>query len=1314
MAQELDQQQARAILKDKGTRFLDYLAAVAQTFAMKTPRRVQDSEEYILSSQIPSIPSLFRIGPSQSDHVWFAMRQPPKPEPVPVPAELSQYLNRVTIKRTTQTPKLNTRFDELVDSCAFNEEHPTPAMLRARGQAHRIRTLFSSWKNGIWEPWKTKTKPLEQASDLYQKLFDMYVRLDKDSDYVELLFGHCILTWSGRQTVDYPLILTGAHMIFKEDTGSILIEASTTSRMSVAPFGDSDLPGYRLLAKYQDAFNDGPVDVWDEHGAKELRQRIVGQLGVNAYIGDSLNLQPGEDPVLQRGWCLMLRKRMDNASAFYRGLSKKLRETDYLPEAFDSMFSDISTVQVALGDRPADDISDRLLMPLPANNEQKRIIRQLADNSGVTVQGPPGTGKSHTIVNLIAHLLAHGKRVLVTAEKAQALAVLREKMPKEISDLAVASIGESTADAELLRLSVQRMQDSLTDLDVDDAREQIRQLDRVIDESDARLEEIDHELAHHLERQVDKFETTQGLEPAAQVAQWLVRNVDANIIPDRVSQDSDMPLSADEYQEYVGLVRNLQDGDVQESRLVLPDVVQFPNSAELEALWSRLDRVHAGVNDLERSGLDLHAIDTVSTEQIEAILREVKPLVAELTALDGSWERQLGALLRNNPQQREWLHRNIATLQHQVDDCLGLSGRLLGHQVSVPDGNPNDQNELLRQWEERVRQGKGLPRFLNKDLRVFGESVQVDGYTPKTAEELELVKTYIESRRLMSTLPTLLHQTFADLPVPTINADMSLPLMADFIRRVDSIDGWWHERYPIICRSLNEFFPSGEFLTDLDTLGHAIAVLEGSVDRRVERELQQRLDDMDQLLRHHAGPRDSRLWSELLDSLHQRDGAKWQQALDESGRLMGIRQQAERRKELHDRLASVTPRWADAIMETHGQKDVAKDAQAYAFAWKLAQASAWLTEIDNELDTESLLDESRTLIKRRRQATVKAVGLSARLHLKLTRDPDSRTSLNIWLDAMRRYGKGTGKNAGNYLATARRALPSAMNAMPVWIMPLHKVMDSFDPSVSQLFDVIIVDESSQCDLLSVGVLALAQKAVIVGDDNQTSPSNAFKSIEKMRMLQDRYIPDMLAKSLFTFDESLYSMSNRVFQSQIMLREHFRCVPEIIDYCNRFYGRQIFPLRERSHPEIGSPLQARYVQDAEVTRSGSDTVNATEAQAIADQIRKCCDDERYDDMSFGVVTLYEQRTASEIAERQDNRGDRRRRIREAADARRQSSGIPRRRTRRHLPVVCDRSRWRAIICRDPNRRQTVDERRCLPRQEPDMGVLFDESVVVECR
>jgi very-short-patch-repair endonuclease len=68
--------------------------------------------------------------------------------------------------------------------------------------------------------------------------------------------------------------------------------------------------------------------------------------------------------------------------------------------------------------------------PLDADSTQLCAIYASQDNKTFLIEGPPGTGKSQTISNLIAHCLAHGKRVLFVAEKMAALDVVHNRLSK--------------------------------------------------------------------------------------------------------------------------------------------------------------------------------------------------------------------------------------------------------------------------------------------------------------------------------------------------------------------------------------------------------------------------------------------------------------------------------------------------------------------------------------------------------------------------------------------------------------------------------------------------------------------------------------------------------------------------------------------------------------------------------------------------------------------------------------------------------------------------------------------------------------------
>lgn len=73
------------------------------------------------------------------------------------------------------------------------------------------------------------------------------------------------------------------------------------------------------------------------------------------------------------------------------------------------------------------DVRDQFAV-LPADFSQLRAVHVARAGGHLVIHGPPGTGKSQTIANLIATLLADGKRVLFVSEKAAALDVVKRRL----------------------------------------------------------------------------------------------------------------------------------------------------------------------------------------------------------------------------------------------------------------------------------------------------------------------------------------------------------------------------------------------------------------------------------------------------------------------------------------------------------------------------------------------------------------------------------------------------------------------------------------------------------------------------------------------------------------------------------------------------------------------------------------------------------------------------------------------------------------------------------------------------------------------
>ena len=71
-----------------------------------------------------------------------------------------------------------------------------------------------------------------------------------------------------------------------------------------------------------------------------------------------------------------------------------------------------------------------LYCPMSADSSQLTAVLYSQLGKTFVLHGPPGTGKSQTITNLIAHNLAHGRRVLFVSEKKAALDVVHARLTK--------------------------------------------------------------------------------------------------------------------------------------------------------------------------------------------------------------------------------------------------------------------------------------------------------------------------------------------------------------------------------------------------------------------------------------------------------------------------------------------------------------------------------------------------------------------------------------------------------------------------------------------------------------------------------------------------------------------------------------------------------------------------------------------------------------------------------------------------------------------------------------------------------------------
>src|SRR6266851_5191654 len=256
------------------------------------------------------------------------------------------------------------------------------------------------------------------------------------------------------------------------------------------------------------------------------------------------------------------------------------------------------------------------------------------------------------------------------------------------------------------------------------------------------------------------------------------------------------------------------------------------------------------------------------------------------------------------------------------------------------------------------------------------------------------------------------------------------------------------------------------------------------------------------------------------------------------------RKTATTRRELLASLQAAAPAWAQAIQERrapHDQSSPPGDAQA-AWLWRQLhdelerRGKTSLPALQAQIDQlgPELRKVTAELIERR------AWGAQVRRTTS-----QQQQSLVGWLDMVRRIGKGMGKRVPRLIVEARQKMTECRSAVPVWIMPLAQAVETFEPTTR--FDVVITDEASQADVMALIPFYMARRVVVVGDHEQVSPSAVGQDLAVVQQLIDEHLEDIPNSVLYDGQMSVYDLARQSFGGAICLTEHFRCVPEIIEF-----------------------------------------------------------------------------------------------------------------------------------------------------------------------
>lgn len=132
--------------------------------------------------------------------------------------------------------------------------------------------------------------------------------------------------------------------------------------------------------------------------------------------------------------------------------------------------------------------------------------------------------------------------------------------------------------------------------------------------------------------------------------------------------------------------------------------------------------------------------------------------------------------------------------------------------------------------------------------------------------------------------------------------------------------------------------------------------------------------------------------------------------------------------------------------------------------------------------------------------------------------------------------------------------------LPVWIVTSLSARRSL-PLQPGLFDLVIVDEASQCDIASaLPLLFRARRALIIGDPQQLRHISTLPEDREAQLAAEHKAEDLLTDWSYC-SRSLYDAAESAVlgrgSSPVFLAEHYRSHPEVIEFSNRvFYQGQL--------------------------------------------------------------------------------------------------------------------------------------------------------------
>ena len=1252
---------------DKAIRLYQYLRHLIK-LRTSVVYDVSQSNQYIDIIWLNDLPheegcycAAWNLPKEDTDPIWVDIKRPVSPKIPLVPKECYDWIDLKTLENYKEEPALrdkiikkpnHTNKDRIPQPDLLNNNQEQEIEYLELSNFPEVRSAWDEYLKSQWKGWAKEYGRIKQLLDIYSGLFNMYQQQKVLGESYEVVIGLGLLSCKVKEggSVFRHILSAQTELDFEPNKGTITIRANAEGaklQFETDMLNPSEQPPVEIQLSLEERLKEVGDEIWDKSLLQPIIKSWIHSISSNAVYDESLAPPPKDTavdhPEATFAPAIILRRRTNmGIIRFIEKIISQLSTGVDIPSSIKTFLSidqasqepqdnEVGLTEGARGNVLA--MPEEIYFPLSYNDEQFRIIREIKGRKGVLVQGPPGTGKSHTIANLISHFLASGQKVLVTSQTARALKVLKEKIPQQLQSLCVSILGNRQEDFDNLRSAVQDITSKFYSWDKDSNDKAIKARESDLLTLRKKFTDIKLSLREMREKETYKHSIVDGRfnGTAEFIAQQLKQTENRyGWISDEITSDTPPPLTQNEFKELLGLHCGFNKEYRKELALKRPQLSdlfspeEFVEMVEKEQRYKQREQEIQGdiklrilydklkkTDAIKRTGL-LSSLRVLEKARDEAVRRPLPWLGEAVSSILGDQDQPLKDLASVTIKYLKDLKENASKAD---DSDITIPRELDKLKVKA------DAEELLEHLSNRKGLGWGIFRpKIYKKVKYILENIRVNG---KLCENQNCLKLLINLINVESTLrklkeawkdridisagayfaqASIVYEQLEALEV-VISLEMPLQESKKAVRELEIIsEPAWH---------------------DAKEIERLAIVLEASliIDRMDE--IEKKVSKGRVLLKATGSdPECDPLNKELLDSLESRDWNKWGNAYN---RLIALEQSQKSLNyciDLLKRLKEKAPMLAELICENPHDDTIEGCADSFEEAWNWLRADAWLREFEEKHDDYQLQRDYEDCESKIKKLLAELASAKSWQHCFNVMTEEQRQHLMAWSKAIQRIGKGTGKRAEKHRKDAEEHMNQCRGAIPAWVMPLYRVVESIDP-MPEIFDVVIVDEASQCGPEALFLLYIAKKCIIVGDDQQISPEGVGIERKEVDLLIERFLKDIPHPDSYALESSLFTHAEIRYGARIVLKEHFRCVPEIIEFSNQLcyipLGAGLIPLR--SCPPLRlEPICVKHVSDGYREGQGQNVINKSEAHAIVEQIAICCGEKRYANKTMGVISL----------------------------------------------------------------------------------------------